>query len=67
MAINRLIAGRTVIMIAHRLKTVVRADQIIVLEQGSVIEQGAHRELMARKGLYSRLWEIQQLSDGWSL
>ncbi|MDR0270427.1 ABC transporter ATP-binding protein [Paenibacillus sp.] len=67
LALNRLIEGRTVIMIAHRLKTVVRADQIIVLDQGKVAEHGTHQELLEQGDLYSRLWHIQQSSGGWSL
>ncbi len=66
-ALNRLVAGRTVIMIAHRLKTVVQADQIIVLEQGKVAERGTHQELLDRNGLYARLWHIQHASGGWTL
>ncbi len=54
-AIARLMLGRTVLMIAHRLNTVVDADQIIVLDAGKVIEQGSHAELMARMGAYSQL------------
>lgn len=66
-AISKLIAGKTVLVIAHRLRTVAGADQIIVLDQGRVVEQGTHAELMAKKGLYERLYLIQQESLGWSV
>lgn len=66
-AISALIRGRTVVMIAHRLKTVRRADNIIVLNDGRVVEQGSHDELLARGGLYARLWTLQQEAQGWSI
>ena len=66
-AIAQLIDGKTVIMIAHRLKTVVDADQIFVLENGNLVEQGTHPELMEKKGLYHKLYNIQQESIGWAV
>lgn len=66
-AINTLIGGRTVIVIAHRLKTVRNADNIIVLEEGQVAEQGRHEELLAGNGLYAKLWTIQEKTLGWTL
>ncbi len=66
-AIARLVEGKTVIMIAHRLRTVVDADQIIVLENGRLAEQGTHDELMNKKGLYEKLYHIQQESLGWAV
>jgi ATP-binding cassette subfamily B protein len=61
--LNRLSENRTVLMIAHRLSTVVDADEIIVLEQGSVVERGSHEELLRRHGAYARLWQLQQRED----
>lgn len=66
-AISALIKGRTVIVIAHRLKTVAGANHIIVLDDGKLSEQGTHDELLAKNGLYAKLWHIQQESLGWSV
>ena len=66
-AISELVRGRTVIVIAHRLRTVVGADNIVVLKNGAVEEQGRSEELLGRKGLFSRLYGIQQDSLGWSV
>ncbi len=66
-AIAKLVEGKTVIMIAHRLRTVVDADQILVLEAGRLVESGTHNELMEKRGLYQRLYHIQQESLGWAV
>jgi ATP-binding cassette subfamily B protein len=66
-AISRLVKNRTVIVIAHKLKTVINADNIIVLESGKVVEQGAHHELLKNKGLYSRLYAMQQETTEWGI
>ncbi|MFC4601893.1 ABC transporter ATP-binding protein [Cohnella hongkongensis] len=64
-AINELVTGKTVILIAHRLRTIQQADKIIVLEQGRLAEEGTHAELLSRQGLYARLWQLQMNTDGW--
>ncbi len=58
-ALERLSQGRTVIAIAHRLSTVLKSDQIVVMDHGSIVETGTHRELLAESKLYRRLYELQ--------
>lgn len=59
-ALKRLQQGRTTIVVAHRLSTIVDADQIVVMEHGSVVEQGTHNELLAKQGVYARLYGLQE-------
>ena len=58
-ALNNLMQDRTTLVIAHRLSTVIRCDRIVVLEQGQIVEQGSHEELLAHAGLYKRLYDLQ--------
>lgn len=66
-AINSLIENKTVIVIAHRLSTIIGADQILVMEEGSIVESGTHAELIARQGRYHGLWEAQKRLKVWNL
>ena len=66
-AISRLVKGKTVLVIAHRMRTVENADQIVVLDGGVVAEQGTHEELMKKAGLYARLVKLQTASAKWKL
>ena len=58
--IDRVSVGRTALVIAHRLSTVRRADEIVVLDQGRVVERGSHESLVARDGPYAQLWRRSQ-------
>jgi ATP-binding cassette subfamily B protein len=66
-AISELVKGRTVIVIAHRLRTVMGADKIAVLEGGRLVEEGTGEELIKRNGLFAKLYKIQQASLGWTV
>ena len=66
-ALSRLLAGKTVLVIAHRMRTVEAADKIVVLDDGRVAEQGSPSELMAKRGLFRRMVELQRQSAGWKL
>jgi ATP-binding cassette subfamily B protein len=58
-ALNRMVEGRTSVVIAHRLSTVQRADKIIVMHKGQVREMGTHQELLAHRGIYYKLYQLQ--------
>ncbi|MEI6858926.1 MAG: metal ABC transporter permease, partial [Shewanella sp.] len=58
-ALKEVAIGHTSLVIAHRLSTVVDADQILVLSQGQIVETGNHESLLANNGLYAKLWSIQ--------
>ncbi|MGB4825471.1 MAG: ABC transporter, partial [Leuconostoc mesenteroides] len=62
-AMDNVIAGRTSFVIAHRLKTILGADKIVVLKDGRVIEKGSHQELVAEGGFYSELYHNQMVFD----
>ena len=62
-ALDRIMEGRTTLVIAHRLATVTRADRILVLDGGRIVEEGTHRSLISHGGIYSRLAELQFAPD----
>lgn len=64
-AIDDLVKDKTVVIIAHRLGTVVNADNIIVIDKGEVVQQGKHSSLLQKKGLYQKMWEEQKRIRGW--
>ncbi len=66
-ALHELGRGKTTLMIAHRLTSVQQADKILVISGGKIVEQGAHDELMARQGIYARMYAEYQESIGWKL
>ena len=66
-AISELTRGKTIITIAHRLATVQNADQILVVEDGTIAEAGTHAELVAKDGLYRRFTEIREKAEGWRI
>lgn len=63
-ALSNIMKNRTTIVIAHRLSTIQTADLIVVLEKGSIVEQGTHNELLQKGGLYRQLYDMQQLTQG---
>lgn len=66
-AINNLVKDKTVLVIAHRLSTVIHADQILVLKDGRIDEKGCHEELLRAEGLYRRMWEAHTATRGWTI
>lgn len=66
-AISTLIKDKTVLIIAHRMRTVAKADNIVVLKGGELVEQGSHEQLLARKETYWTMWELQKASSEWKI
>ncbi|MGY8863528.1 MAG: multidrug ABC transporter ATP-binding protein, partial [Pseudomonadales bacterium] len=58
-SLNRLMEGKTVIAIAHRLSTIAAMDRLVIIDEGNIIEQGNHAELLALGGVYAKLWQHQ--------
>ena len=58
---------KTIIMIAHRLKTVRNADQIVVIDKGSIVQQGTHNQLMKQEGIYKRFVDSREKAVSWKL
>ena len=67
MAINNLVENRTVVMVAHKLRTISQADKIIVIKDGEIVQEGTHTELLLSDGEYKKLWDIQNKTLGWSI
>lgn len=66
-ALTTLMQGKTVVVIAHRLSTIMKMDRIVVMQEGAIVAQGTHLELLQEEGLYKKLWSIQAggfLGDG---
>ena len=66
-AIDELVKNKTVLVIAHRLQSVMNADDILVLDDGRIIEEGNHEELLLKNGRYAALWKEQQSAGNWKL
>lgn len=66
-AINELVRDKTLIIIAHRLSTIKRADQILVIEDGRIVQRGTHDALLAKNGQYKNLWQRRQQAKGWRI
>ena len=66
-ALRKLAKGKTVLMIAHRLTSIVNADEILVIENGEIVERGTHNELIEKSGVYAKMWAEYQQSTTWTL
>ncbi len=65
--LTNLTRGKTLLVIAHRLSTIQKADQILVLENGTIAERGRHDDLLAREGIYHNLWTQQNELRSWTI
>ena len=66
-AIKNLVEDKTVLVIAHRLRSIMDADKIIVLNEGKIIEEGTHRDLLEKNGAYKSLWDLQHEAESWEI
>lgn len=66
-ALSELTRGKTVITIAHRLATIEHADQILVVDDGQIVQRGRHEELLREEGLYRRFIEVRKKAEGWKM
>jgi len=66
-ALSELIRGKTVLLIAHRLPSIMSAEQILVFDKGELTQQGRHQQLLAENGLYAKLWNSYQVAQNWAL
>ena len=66
-AISSLIQGKTVLIIAHRMRTVTGADKIVVLENGEIVQQGTSAELYSQEGLYRKMVNLQRQNEKWTI
>ena len=66
-AISELTVGKTVIVIAHRLATIEHSDQILVVDNGQIVQKGTHGQLIQQEGLYRRFINIREQAEGWSI
>lgn len=66
-AIGKLIKDKTVLIIAHKLRSIVECDKIVVLKEGHLVEEGTHNELLRQSGLYYRLYSLQNESMDWTV
>ena len=64
---TELTVGKTVIVIAHRLATIENADQILVINDGHIVQKGTHRQLAGQEGLYQRFIKLRKQAEGWSI
>ncbi|MBE9573133.1 MAG: ABC transporter ATP-binding protein, partial [Proteobacteria bacterium] len=66
-AINKLVRNKTLIVIAHRISTIISADEILVLDKGRVAAHGTHEQLLSKSKLYKNMWEAHISAQGWAL